>query len=246
MSLQERFFPETKFGGFTDADVTVAFYNHVNALIDSNSVVIDFGCGRGLCTDDPVPHRRQLRILKGKAKKVIGVDVGTNGATNAAIDEFRELAAASRWPIEDQSADVVLCDSVMEHLPDPEAFFSEARRVLRPGRGVVCIRTPNLWGYVAVMSRLIPNRHHNTVLQKVQRDRLEEDVFPTLYRCNTIRRLRKMMAAYGFDPVVYGAESEPGYFDFSSFLYGLGVLHRKLAPGFIRPVIFGFGRLRQP
>jgi SAM-dependent methyltransferase len=239
-----RFFPEAKFGGFSDADVTVAFYNRVNALIDESSIVLDFGCGRGLCLEDPVPYRRRLRLLRGKSQKVIGVDIDPSGAVNAAIDEFLRITPGSPWPINDQSIDLILCDCVMEHLPDPAAFFSEARRVLRPGCGILCIRTPNVWSYIGVISRLIPNHYHASALRKAQENRPAGDIFPTLYRCNTITRMRKTMAAHGFDPVVYGAESDPGYLDFASFVYRLGVLHRKLAPGFLRPVIFAFGRLR--
>jgi hypothetical protein len=52
-----------------------------------------------------------------------------------------------------------------------------------------------------------------------------------------------MMHEHGFEHVVYGYEAEPSYLSFSKFAYALGVLHQKLAPGFLRPAIFAFGRL---
>lgn len=242
MKYQHLFFPETRFGGFTEADVTIAFYNRVNALINSSSVVIDFGCGEGKCLADPVPLRRGLRVLRGKAAKVIGLDVDTVAAArNQAIDEFRAIHPGASWPVSAASADLILCDCVMEHLRHPESFFFEARRALKPETGMLCIRTPNVWSYVGAASRLVPNRLHASVLKKAQPYRVE-DVFPTVYRCNTLPKMRAMMKRSGFDAVVYGAESEPGYLEFSCFAYGLGVLHRKLAPGFLRPVIFAFGR----
>lgn len=242
MSYKSIYYPETRFGGFTAADGTIAFYARVNALIDSGSVVLDFGCGRGQFQDDPVPWRRNLRILKNKAKRVIGLDVDPAAATNPYIDEYLEIGPAGVWPIADGSIDMVVCDCVIEHLDDPDAFFREARRVLRAPTGHLAIRTPNALSYVGIAQRLIPNRHHSRVLARVQESRRPEDVFRTVYRCNTIPRLRRKLIEYGFDAVVYGHEAEPGYLEMSRLFYFLGVIHQKIAPSVFSTVILAFGR----
>ena len=235
------FYPESKFGGFTDIDGTIAFYSRVNALLQQSSVVVDFGCGRGAHQEDPIAFRRNLLCLKGKVSKVIGVDVDEAGRTNSGVDEFRSLEPGSPWPLADRSVDMVICDWVMEHLPDPGAFFLEARRVLRSG-GYLCIRTLNIHSYVGIGSRLVPNRLHSRVLSKVQKGREEEDVFPTLYRCNTISSLRKQFSGNNFQAVVYGYDAEPSYLSFAKVAYAFGVVNQKLAPGFLRPAIFAFGQ----
>jgi SAM-dependent methyltransferase len=188
-----------------------------------------------------VVFRRELRRLKGKVTKVIGLDVDDAGHLNPTVDEFRPLDGSPRWPVEDRSVDVVVCDSVLEHLPDPHEFFSEAKRVLVPG-GFLCIRTPNAFSYVAIASRLVPNRYHDRVLARAQVGRKEEDVFPTLYRCNTVYAVRKQFEKHGFAGVVYGHEAEPSYLNFSRFLYALGVMHQKVAPAFLSPSIFAFAQ----
>jgi SAM-dependent methyltransferase len=238
--LKETFYPESKFGGFSNVDGTIAFYLRVNALIEPGSTVIDFGCGRGAYGEDPIAIRRELRILKGKAGSVIGLDVEGSGAENPFLDDFQRLGDKG-WPMPDGSADLVLCDSVLEHLPNPKEFFSEARRVLRSG-GVVCIRTPNLWGYVAFLSRLVPNRVHSRVLTKVKEGTQERDTFPTLFRCNTIPKINNMMKACNFDSVVYGYGPEPSYLTISKPIYGLGFIYQRVAPHFLQPVIFAFGK----
>ncbi len=239
---QQFFYPESTFGGFTGVDGTVAFYSRVNALAQASFRVIDFGCGRGKNAEDPILFRRNLMCLKGKVAQVIGLDVDEAGKRNPTLDDFRLLTPDGPWPLDDQSADLIVCDSVLEHLPNPSSFFAEAKRVLAHD-GYLCIRTPNVLSYVGVAARVIPNRYHNKIVSRVQLGRKEEDVFPTLCRCNTIRALRKQMVTNGFRAVVYGHESEPGYLHFSKVAYGLGVLHQKIAPGFIRPVIFAFGQL---
>jgi SAM-dependent methyltransferase len=196
----ERNYPETKYGGFSDIDGTIAFFSRVASLIDPSFVVLDLGCGRGEYREDSVPFRKNLRILKGRASKVIGIDVDPGAKDNPFIDEFG-LIQGDSWPVEGDSIDVVVCDNVLEHIENSDRFFAEIRRVLRNG-GFLCLRTPNRWGYVAMAATFIPNKHHTRVTSYVQDGRQEEDVFPTVYRCNSIGKLRSTMRKSGFDCVV--------------------------------------------
>lgn len=241
MVLTREFYPESKYGGFSDVDGTIRFYFRVNALLDSTSVVVDYGCGRGAYGEDSVPARRDLRILKGKVERVIGLDVDPIGEQNPYLDEFHLLE--DRWPLPDSSADVCICDHVLEHLEDPGIFFAEACRVLKSG-GYLCIRTPNLWNYIALVSRLVPNRSHARVLASVKEKTRAADVFPTHYRCNTLPTIRRYLKLYGFEHAVYGISPEPSYLSFSRAAYRLGVLYHRYAPGFLRPVILAFARLQ--
>lgn len=239
-SLKFRHYPESRFGGFADVDGTVAFYLRVNALLTKDATVLDVGCGRAQYVDDPVPVRRDLRIIRGKCARVIGLDVDEAAAVNPFVDEFH-LITGPRWEVEDASVDVCVCDFVVEHLENPDEVFAEFRRVIRPG-GYLCIRTPNSRSYVGLMSRLIPNRHHAKVVGRVQETRKEEDVFPTLYRANTRGKLRSLLRRYDFDGCVYGFESEPAYLSFSPLAYRLGVMHQRMAPNGLKPTLFAFGR----
>jgi len=243
MDYKAIYYPESKYGGFTDVDGTIVFYSRVNSLINNSSVVLDVGCGRGQYGDDTVYIRRGLRVLKGKCAKVIGVDVDPAAAANQFIDEFH-LLTDTRFPLSDGSVDLCVCDNVLEHVQNPDSFYAECKRVLKPG-GYLCIRTPNVISYVGLASRLIPNRHHSSVVCKVQERRKEEDVFPTLYRCNTIRAVRRMMDKYGFDHCVYGYDAEPSYLSFSRLFYFLGALHERYAPRCLKTAIFAFAQKKR-
>ena len=144
-------YPECKFGGFTDIDATVAFYTRVNSLVRPTSVVLDIGCGRGsYYSMDPVSIRRELRVLKGKCQKVIGIDVDKTAIENPFLDEFRPIHGP-HWPLDGDSVDVCICDYVPEHVEEPHKFFCEIGRVTKPG-GYVCIRTPNALSYFGLLA----------------------------------------------------------------------------------------------
>jgi SAM-dependent methyltransferase len=235
------FYPEIAFGGIPRYDGVIEFYSRLNSIVTSKSVVVDFGCGRGSHTEDPVEYRRNLRNLRGKAAKVIGLDVDPAGQSNPSIDEFRKMNPSQRWPVEDATIDVVLADCVLEHLPDPGYLFREAARVL-VSRGFLCIVTTNLLSYVGVAAKLTPNSLHSRVLSKTQLSREEKDVFPTLYRCNTVFALRREMERHGFDAAVFGHDGGPGYLRFSKIAYALGFLHQSFTPSFIKPTLMAFGK----
>lgn len=239
--LVRRYYPESRFGGFADLDGAVIFYARVRELASPAHVVVDFGCGRGAWLDDPVAIRKDLRLLKGYVKCVIGIDIDPSAKSNPAIDEFIEMRRAGPWPLEAASVDIVISDAVLEHLAEPDEFFSEAKRVLKPG-GFLCIRTSNTLSYVALASRLLPAKKHASVLERVQPIRSEEDVFPKLYRCNTVRKVRRSLSTHGFEGVVYGFDSDPQYLEFSRLAYRLGVLHQRFAPRIFAPAIFAFAR----
>lgn len=242
MSYLSIYYPESRFGGFTDIDGTLTFYNRVHSFITPSSVLLDVGCGRGEYAEDPVAVRKERRIFRNKCAQVIGIDVDDAGEANPFLDEFRVIQG-SRWPVEDKSIDVCLADWVLEHIAEPEAFFAECQRVLKPG-GYLCLRTANAWSYIALFSRLIPNRLHAAVLNKVQERRKREDVFPTFYRCNTSRKIRSTLDGHGFDSCVYEYESEPYYLSFSRPCYFFGVLHQRFAFRFLRAGIFVFAQKR--
>ena len=52
---------------------------------------------------------------------------------------------ALKLPFAAATMDTVLCNEVLEHVPEPSQLFAEAARVLRPG-GVLLLTTPQVWG----------------------------------------------------------------------------------------------------
>jgi SAM-dependent methyltransferase len=239
------FYPESRFGDYSDRDGSIAFYARINELLQPSFSVLDFGCGRGAGFEDRVRIRRDLRILRGKVERVIGIDIAPAGNKNPIIDEFRLLQDRQPWPVADNSIDLLVSDHTLEHLSDPDSFFSEAWRVLKQG-GYICLRTPNKFSYIGLGSHVMPNSVHPKVLAKVMGlGCREDDVFPVLYRCNSAWTLRRKLQRQGFISIVYAFESEPNYLGFSKAAYWFGVFYQRFAPPVLRSTLFAFGRKPQ-
>ena len=240
---QASLYPETAVGGFSRVDGTIEFYSRVNALLEADMTVLDFGAGRGLFLDEPPSYRRDLQNLRGKVRRVVGVDVDTAVKLNQSLDEAQVIDMGSPLPLGDESVDLIVSDHVFEHVDDPDAVVAELDRVLKPG-GWICARTPNRHGYIASGARLVPNRVHAKALQKLQPQRQERDVFPTRYLLNTPAQLRRHFPAERFEVFSYTHNSEPAYFGRSVVAWRAVKLVSRILPDRLGATIMIFVRKR--
>ena len=81
----------------------------------------------------------------------------------------------------------------------PERVFGEFCRVLKPG-GHVAFLTPNRYDYVSIAARIIPNALHAGIITALE-GRERHDTFPTYYRANSVRQIRRLAARTSFDVV---------------------------------------------
>lgn len=244
MSAKQYFYPETVAGGFSRVDGTVAFYTRINALLRPEMTVLDFGAGRGMgVQDDAVPYRRELRTLRGKCRRVIGIDVDDAVRENPGLDEAHVVAPGADLPLDTASVDLIVSDNTFEHITDPAPVTRELDRVLKPG-GWICARTPNRWGYIALGASLVPNSMHVALLRHLQPDRKAMDIFPTAYRLNTRRALRRYFPPMRYDHCSYRHFAEPAYFANSKPLWALILLIFRLTPPALAPTYMIFLRKR--
>ena len=109
--------------------------DYLLAHVDPGQRVLDLGCGEGTFA----------AILAEAGAAPVGVDIAEVAlqrarALHPTLD-FRLSPAEGPLPVDDADVDVVWASEVIGHVVDTAAFFSEIRRVLRPG-GRVLITTP--------------------------------------------------------------------------------------------------------
>jgi len=207
--LRERWYP-SDFRGMLPR-----FEDALREHIPAGSRVLDAGCGSG----------RVFKYALADGCSVVGVDVGVELAENGNVGA-RVRGDIQRLPFAGSSFDAVLASHVMEHLMQPDEALTEIARVLRPG-GRFLLLTPNRFHYVPLMASLVPQRLH--VWFNRRREVAEQDVFPTLYRANTARRLRRLLEGAGFAVErVDQFETEPEYLAFHPLLYLLGVGYERM------------------
>jgi SAM-dependent methyltransferase len=93
--------------------------------LDSNSLILDIGCGPGRVLGFLV--KRGLHCI-GIDRSRVSVEIATSRCNSPAI-----VADNLCLPIPDAVADVVISDGVIHHTEDPYCAFVENLRVLKPG-----------------------------------------------------------------------------------------------------------------
>jgi SAM-dependent methyltransferase len=159
---------------------------------------LDAGCGHSLV---PAWLKGGLHIERkflAEAKIIVGADVDIPSLI--AHSPIRRVACRlEQLGFQDQTFDLITCNMVIEHLAAPAKVFSEFFRVLRPC-GMVIMLTPNVYHWVNIVSMLTPFSFHRLVLKRLW-NREPEDVFPTLYRCNSKYRMQTLLRTAGFSNI---------------------------------------------
>jgi SAM-dependent methyltransferase len=114
------------------------FYLARRGLVESMRVlaphlhgrVLDVGCGQK-------PYANLLTI-----SEYVGVEIDT--PENRRLKNADFFYNGRDLPFGDAEFDAVLCNQVLEHVFEPDAFVREINRVLRPG-GVLMLTVPFVW-----------------------------------------------------------------------------------------------------
>jgi ubiquinone/menaquinone biosynthesis C-methylase UbiE len=189
----------------------------IRAHLKPGQRILDAGCGR------------YLRFCKefSEVASVVGIDVESTLETDNQTLPFGVRGDVGWLPFPPNSFDMVISRSVVEHLAEPLRVFREFSRVLRPG-GKVVIITPNKYDYVSIFAALTPYRVHRILVSRIFQVS-EDDVFPTLYRANSISAIRKALKSAGLaETELQTINHYPAYLMFSPLLFRLGILYERL------------------
>lgn len=190
-------------------DGTTEFHNLCRQFLTPGETILEIGAG---------PINRTSGFLS-TVGTVLGVDVSDEVLTNTSLADAR-VYDGSRLPFPDAHFRACVSDYVIEHIGNPSDHFREIARVLQPS-GIYCFRTPNLYHYVTLASRLLPHSLHLRLANRLRaQDLSAHDPYPTVYRANTRARIRALSEPVGLAArVLRNVEKEPSYGRISPHLF---------------------------
>jgi SAM-dependent methyltransferase len=185
-------------------------------VLDADHTLLDAGCGDTLML---------LRRYASKVSFAVGVDVVTPSeepSDRAAVT----LGDLSRLPFRDGAFDVVVSRSVVEHLEDPSAVFTELGRTLKPG-GLLIFATPNKYYYSCLVALMVPYRWKAWYMRWMFGEEGYHH-FPVYYRANTVRALHRVARRAALRiRSIRAVRHYPLYLMFSPVLFRLGILYDR-------------------
>jgi SAM-dependent methyltransferase len=196
-ALYERYY----FGRSSFIGGTKVFHQMCQSHLLQGKHILEIGAGPA----------NQTSLFLSQIGIVSGLDVSNEVLANPDLTEAH-VYDGTTIPYPDGAFDMCVSNYVLEHVTDPLTHFREAFRVLRCG-GTYCFRTPNLWHYVTLGSKLLPHSGHLRIANRLRRlDSDAHDPWRTVYRANTRRRLRYLATktAWRVDELRM-IEAEPSY-----------------------------------
>lgn len=143
-------------------EITIDMVREAISMQDQISQILDLGCGQGHITEK---IRRALKDVE-----LSGLDYSIS-AIEYAHEHFPEIDFAVGDAYESPYAtgffDVVVCNNLWEHVPDPLVLLSRIKRVIKPG-GYLVVSTPSRYRIGNLIRILLGkpvvfmSRHHVT------------------------------------------------------------------------------------
>lgn len=197
---------------------TTEFHELCKAQIPPGSRILEIGAGGQNPTTEFLATIGELH----------GVDIDPAILRNPGLSK-RNVISNDEYPYTANTFDACVSNYVVEHLTDPIAHLMEVNRVLRPS-GTYIFRTPNLFHYVALVSRYSPHWFHLLVANRLRNLPIEShQPFSTIYKMNTANAINLLSKNTGFIvDLVRMVEKEPSYGMSSRALFLLFMLYERI------------------
>jgi SAM-dependent methyltransferase len=162
----------------------------VAGLVTATTTWLDVGCGRNVFPS----NRAAAKLLADRCRLLVGIDPSGNIHANDIVHERAQCVLEDY--VTDRRFDLVTLRMVAEHITDPAGAVGALARLTSAG-GRVVIYTVSKWSPATVVSAVTPFKFH-VAAKRFLWGTDERDTFPTAYRMNTRRELRRLFAAGGF------------------------------------------------
>ena len=184
--------------------------------IGQGCTFLEAGAGRG---------NKSHANFKDLVQTAVGVDIEDSVFENPYLHE-KYVGSIDKMPfLESNRFDVVISNNVLEHVQEPDGFFAELNRVMKPG-AVLITKTPNFHHYMPIIASITPTWFHK--FYNRLRGTSETDIFPTKYLINTKKDQYLFAQKHGFKITnIKFIEGRPEYLRISFFTYLAGFIYER-------------------
>jgi SAM-dependent methyltransferase len=210
----------------------IALNSLFNVSLPNKAIVLDYGCGHGNYLIDE---------SRTKIAWAVGIDINHEDTKkNLCLDEI-QITNGDTIPYPDYSFDSVIALWVLEHVKDPENCLNEIYRVLKPG-GEFFFATPNKYYILITIKRLFEIIRIDTLLSSILYGRKIKDIFPTLYKANTVSDLERHLKVAKFNKFEVRENFDPGYSSFNNFTFKITELVSNINSSIVKAHLYGWAK----
>jgi SAM-dependent methyltransferase len=187
----------------------------VPTYLSAGARVYDVGGGKHPCLSLDVKRSLGLTILG------FDIDAEELGRAPQGIYDVTICGDVTKY-LGNEDADVVICQSLLEHVPDLDAAIASIRTMLKPG-GFALVFVPSRNALFARLNLLLPEKLKRWILFSIFPQKRRSGGFPSYYDKCTLTDLRAIAARHEFR-----VETERCYYasSYFSFFFPLYVLWR--------------------
>jgi ubiquinone/menaquinone biosynthesis C-methylase UbiE len=185
----------SEYAAFDNRAVNAEFVARALELAPAEGLVLDVGTGPG---EIPI-----LLAERAPGLRIVAIDLAEHmlalaraNVARAALTDRIEIVCrdVKATGFSEGRFDLVICNSLVHHSPDPEALFRELRRITRPGAGLF-IKDLHRPGSMAELERLV--EIHARGCTEYQR----QSFFDSLHSGLTVSEIEAICARIGWSDV---------------------------------------------
>jgi ubiquinone/menaquinone biosynthesis C-methylase UbiE len=173
-------------------DIYAEYKLNVHKRMHDNQIIVDIGGGK----KSPIAEfKNEYNNLT-----LIAIDISDDELeANVGVDKKIVADVTQKIPLPDESIDMIISSSVLEHLKGQEEFVKNASKLLKSnGKSYFIHVFPSKFALFALLNQLLPTSFSKKLVTFISPGRKSSGVFPAYYEKCYYSSIKKLLIENGF------------------------------------------------